>query len=175
MQGWLNSDGYYYLSIVRRQRVAAVSFLQRFQNHVCDETIFRILHMEWFGNEMVFRIYRYEMISGFHIVYDGVQFLRSFRILDTTLLKNELLCRYFSIIFSRDVEQTFCRKPSSIYFWRFFLTCLLKDTHVSIFWITILAFFPYPWNNVNSIRSSITAEIISHDWWFFNNQWFETF
>ena len=138
MQGWLNSDGYYYLSIVRRQRVAAVSFLQRFKNHVCDETIFRILHMEWFGNEMVFRIYRYEMISGFHIVYDGVQFLRSFRILDTTLLKNKLLCRYFSIIYSRDLEQTFCRKPSSIYFWRFFLNCLLKDTHVNFFFFFFL-------------------------------------
>ena len=100
------------------------------------------VHMKWFRNEMVFRICTYEMISGFHMVYDGVQFLRSFRILDTTLLKNELLCRYFSIISRRDVEQTFCRIPSSIYFWRFFLTCLLKDAHVSIFWITILAFPP---------------------------------
>ena len=100
------------------------------------------VHMKWFRNEMVFRICTYEMISGFHMVYDGVQFLRSFRILDTILLKNELLCRYFSIISRRDVEQTFCRIPSSIYFWRFFLTRLLKDAHVSIFWITILAFPP---------------------------------
>ena len=56
------------------------------------------------------------MISGFHMLYDGVQFLRSFRTLDTTLLKNELLCKYFSIISSADVEQTFCRKTSRAYF-----------------------------------------------------------
>ena len=98
------------------------------------------LHMNWFYNEMIFRIFIYQMISGFHMLYDGVQFLRSFRTLDTTLLKNELLCKYFSIISSADVEQTFCRKTSRAYFWRFLFTRLLKDTHVIIFWITILAF-----------------------------------
>ena len=136
------------------------------------------VRMKWLRNEMVFRICTYEMISGFHMVYDGVQFLRSFRILDTTLLKNELLCRYFSIIYSRDLEQTFCRKPSSIYFWRFFLNCLLKDTHVNFFFFfffeSLFLRFSHPWNNVNSIRPSTTAEIMSHDWWFLN-QSFETF
>ena len=50
MQGWLNSDGYFYLSIVRRQGLAAVSLLQIFKksffNHVCDEMIFRICTYE---------------------------------------------------------------------------------------------------------------------------------
>ena len=55
------------------------------------------------------------VVKVFEIIYDRIQFWKSFRILDTPLLKIWLLCRYFSIISSTDLERIFCKKPFSSY------------------------------------------------------------
>ena len=93
--------------------------------------------------------------------------LEKFQDIGYSFIKNERLCSYLSIISETDVEQIFCRKLSSGFLLlKIFTHSFVKRYFGQFFFTSFFLRSSHPWNNVNSIRSRITPDFFSHEWWF---------